>query len=165
MKRLLVLGLFLTGTAAQTAHPHLNKTITTSLHGPVEVSVSYQTASAREIDPDASPVGRFINPWAPILSLSEAVNSGSTNIPSGRYTIGLIKYGPGDWTMALHPGRLRQREVDVTPRLILLDTVFSDSNGSSDHLVIDFSPGTGRFEGKVVLTFHLGTLFLAAELR
>ena len=67
--------------------------------------------------------------------------------------------------MALHPGRLRQREVAVTPTLILLDTVFSDSNGSSDHLVIDFSPGTGRFEGKVVLTLHLGTLFLAAELR
>jgi len=165
MKKLLVLGLFLTVTAAQTAHPHLNKTITTTLHGPVEVSVSYQTASAREIDPEASPVGRFINPWAPILSLSEDVKSGATHIPSGRYTIGLIKNGPGDWTLALHPGRLRQREVAVTPIIIPLDTLFSDSNGSSDHLVIDFSPGTGRFEGKVVLTFHLGTLFLAAELR
>ena len=164
MKRLLVFGLFLTGSAGLMAHPHLVKTVTTNLPGPIELSVRYQTASANEINPNGTPVGRFINLWAPTLELSEAIKSGSTEIPSGGYTIGLIKNGSGDWVLALHPGRVRQREIIVTPRLILLDTLFSRSSGRSNHLTIDFDLGTGRFEGEVVLTFHLGTLYLAAQL-
>ncbi len=165
MNRVLVLGLFLIGSAAVVDHPHFGKTVTANLPGPVEMSVRYSTVPAHEMDPEGAPLGKFLNPRAPILQLSEAGRSGSTEIPSGNYTIGLIKKGSDDWTLALHPGRLRQKEVAVTPNLILLNTLSSRSSGRSDHLVIDFNLGTGRFEGKVVLTFHWGTLFLAAEIR
>jgi hypothetical protein len=164
MNRLVVLGLFLIGSAAGGDHPHLLKTVTANLPGPVEVSVRYQTASAGEVDPDSSPAGTFMNLWAPMLTLSEDVRSGATEIPSGRYTLGLIKKNSGDWTLALHPGRLGQKEALVTPKMIILDTLFSRSSGRSDHLSIDFDLGTGQFEGDVVLTFHLGTLFLVVPL-
>jgi len=162
--RLLLLGLFLTGSAAVVDHPHFGKTVTASLPGPVELSVRYSTVPAQEVDTEGAPLGKFLNPRAPILQLSETVSSGSTEIPSGSYTIGLIKKGSGDWTLALHPGRLRQKEVAVTPTIILLNTLSSRSSGRAEHLVMDFNPGTGRFEGKVVLTLHWGTLFLAAEI-
>lgn len=162
--RLLLLGLFLIGSAAVVDHPHFGKTVTASLPGPVELSVRYSTVPAQEMDTEGAPLGKFLNPRAPILQVSETVRLGSTEIPSGNYTIGLIKNGSDDWTLALHPGRLRQKEVAVTPNIILLNTLSSRSSGRSDHLVIDFNPGTGRFEGKVVLTLHWGTLFLAAEI-
>ena len=164
MNRLLVLGLFFVGSAAVVDHPHFGKTVTANLPGPVELSVRYSTVPAHEMDPDAAPLGKFINPRAPMLQLSETLRSGSTEIPSGSYTVGLVKKNSGDWRLALYPGRLSQREADVTPKMILLDTVFSRSSGRSDHLSIDFDLGTGRLEGDVVLTFHLGTLYLAAPL-
>ncbi len=165
MNRLLLLGLFLTGSAAVVDHPHFGKTVTANLPGPVELSVRYSTVPAHELDMEGAPLGKFLNPRAPILQLSQTVRLGSTEIPSGNYTIGLIKKGSDDWILALHPGRLRQKEVAVTPNLILLNTLSSRSSGRSDHLVIDFNLGTGRFEGKVVLTLHWGTLFLAAEIQ
>ncbi len=162
--RLLLLGLFLTGSAAGVDHPHFGKTVTASLPGPVELSVRYSTVPAPELDPEGAPLGKFLNPRAPILQSSEAIKLGSLEIPSGNYTVGLIKKGADDWILALHPGRLRQKEVAVTPNIILLNTLSSRSSGRSEHLVIDFNPGTGRFEGKVVLTLHWGTLFLVAEI-
>ncbi len=36
--------------------------------------------------------------------------------------------------------------------------------GSADHMLIDITPGSGKFEGKAVLTLHFGTMFLAAAL-
>ncbi len=164
MNRLLVLALFLTGSAAGGDHPHFGKTVTANLPGPVELSVRYSTVPAHEMDPEGAPLGKFINPWAPILQLSEAFRSGSTEIPSGNYTIGVIKKGADDWALALHPGRLRQKEVAVTPSIIQLNTLSSRSSGRTEHLVIDFNLGTGRFEGEVVLTVHWGTLFLAVPL-
>ena len=48
--RLLLLGLFLTGSAALVDHPHFGKTVTASLPGPVELSVRYSTVPAHEMD-------------------------------------------------------------------------------------------------------------------
>ena len=164
MNRLLVLALFFTGSAAAGDHSHLVKTVTANLPGPVEVSARYQTASAGEVNPDSTPAGKFMNVWAASLQVSEDVRSGATEIPAGRYTVGLIKKDSIDWTLALYPGRLGQKEAVVTPKMVLLDTLFSRSSGRSEHLAIDFNLGTGRFEGEVVLTFHLGTLYFEMPL-
>lgn len=164
MNRLLVFGLFLAGSAAAGDHPHLVKTVTTDLPGAVEVSARYQTAPAGEVNPESSPTNRFLNVWAASLQVAGDVRSGATAIPAGRYTVGLIKKNSNDWTLALHPGRLGQKEAAVSPRLIRLDTLFSRSKGESEHLVIDFDLGTGRFEDEVVLTFHLGTLYFEVPL-
>jgi hypothetical protein len=42
--------------------------------------------------------------------------------------------------------------------------MFSDAEGRADHLVVDFGLGKGRLENKVVVTFHWGSIYLAAEL-
>ena len=164
MKRLIVFGLFFVATGALTAHPHIGKTVTATLPGGTEVSVSYSMTPAGEIDPAAAPVDTFINPWAPLLRVSQPVHSGSVDIPVGMYTLGLIKSGSGDWTLALHPGRLRQKEIPLGPKVTRLDSVFSSSEGMADHLVVDFSLGRDKLEGKVVVTFHLGSIHLAAEI-
>ena len=164
MKRWIVFGLVLVATGALMAHPHIGKTVTTTLPGGTEVSVSYSMTPAGEIDPAGAPVDTFINPWAPLLRVSQPVKSGSVDIPMGMYTLGLIKSGSGDWALALHPGRLVLKEVPLGPRVTRLDSMFSNSEGRADHLVVDFSLGKGRLEDKVVVTFHLGAIHLAAEL-
>ena len=42
--------------------------------------------------------------------------------------------------------------------------MFSSDKGTAPHMLIDITPGSGRFEGKAVLTLHFGSLFLAAVL-
>lgn len=49
-------------------------------------------------------------------------------------------------------------------KVIRLDSLFSDSIGTAEHLVIDINAGFGEFEGKPVLTIHFGGLFLAGAL-
>lgn len=164
MKRLIMFGLFLVATGALAAHPHIGKTVTATLPGGTEVSVSYSMTPAGEIDPATAPVDTFINPWAPLLRVSQPVKLGSVDIPQGMYTLGLFKSGSGDWALALHPGRLRQKEIPLGPKVTRLDSVFSNSEGRADHLVVDFSLGKGRLEDKVVVTFHWGSIYLAAEL-
>lgn len=164
MKRLILLAMFLVANGALTAHPHIGKTVTATLPGGTEVSVSYSMTPAGEVDPAAAPVDTFINPWAPLLRVSQPVQSGSVDIPEGMYTLGLIKSSSGEWVLALHPGRLRQKEMPLGPKVTRLDSVFSSSEGTADHLVVDFGLGKDKLEGKVVVTFHLGSVHLAAEI-
>jgi hypothetical protein len=42
--------------------------------------------------------------------------------------------------------------------------VFQTDKGTAEHMLIDITPGAGRFEGKAVLTLHFGSLFLAGVL-
>ncbi|MEE8349415.1 MAG: hypothetical protein V3R94_07585 [Acidobacteriota bacterium] len=164
MKKWIVLGLFFSVTGALWAHTHLGKTVTTNLPGGIEVSVSYSMTPAPEIDPAAAPVDTFINPWAPLLRVSQPVKLGSADVAMGMYTLGLIKSGSGEWALALHPGRLVRKEAPVGPQVIRLDSMYSSSEGTADHLVVDFSLGKGKLEDKVVVTFHWGSIYLAAEL-
>jgi hypothetical protein len=155
-----------TALAATTAlaHPHFNKTVTVELPGGVEAKITYNTTPANEQRAVDAAVGQFVTPRGPVLDLSGDVTSGSTQIAAGQYTIGVVKNGADDWTLALYPGRLGRGEKADPARVIRLDSVFSKDMGTAPHMLIDITPGVGRFEGKAVLTLHFGSLFLAGAL-
>ena len=48
--------------------------------------------------------------------------------------------------------------------VIKLDSMYSSNQGDAGHMLIDITPGAGKFEGKAVLTLHFGTMFLAGAL-
>jgi len=106
-------------------------------------------------------VGAFTTPRAPKLTLSGELKAGDITIPAGEYTIGVIKNSESDWTMALYPGTLaRGTEPDMS-KVIKLDSMFTTSHGTAEHLTIDITPGHGKQEGKAVLLLQFGTLYLA----
>jgi hypothetical protein len=49
-------------------------------------------------------------------------------------------------------------------KAIKLDSMFEGDKGTAEHMLIDVTPGHGRFEGKAVLTLHFGSLFLSGLL-
>ena len=49
-------------------------------------------------------------------------------------------------------------------KVVKLDSMFETGKGTAEHMLIDVTPGHGKFEGKAVLTLHFGTLFLAGLL-
>lgn len=145
------------------AHPHFNKTVTAKI-GDAEATISYNTTPANLDHAKNADVGSFITPRRPSLKLSSDVMSGGTTVPAGEYTIGVIKNGADDWTMALYKGGLsRGMEPDMA-NVIKLDSMYSSNEGNAEHMLIDIIPGHGKFEGKAVLTLHFGTMFLAGAL-
>jgi hypothetical protein len=42
--------------------------------------------------------------------------------------------------------------------------MFDPKVAPADHMLIDVTPGHGKFEGKAVLTLHFGSLFLSGLL-
>jgi hypothetical protein len=42
--------------------------------------------------------------------------------------------------------------------------MFETTKGTAEHMLVDLTPGYGKFEGKAVLTLHFGTLFLSGVL-
>ncbi len=100
-----------------------------------------------------------------MLKLSAEVKNATQTIPAGDYTIGVVKNGEKDWTMALYPGAVpRPPEKPDASKLIRLESMFEADKGTAEHMLIDLTPGHGKFEGKAVLTLHFGTLFLAGVL-
>lgn len=152
------------GATVAVAHPHFNKTVTASLPGGVEATISYNTTPANEARADSTAVGQFVTPRGPRLELSGEVTAGSATLAAGEYTIGVIKNGDDDWTLALYPGRLGRGESPDAAKVIRLDSMFSKDEGTAGHMLLDITPGSGQFEGKAVLTLHFGSLFLAGEL-
>jgi len=145
------------------AHPHFNKTVTAKL-GTVDVTVRYQTVPSNEMHAQNAKVGAFTTPRAPKLTLSGELKAGAITLPAGDYTIGVIKNGDNDWTMALYPGALaRGTEPDMS-KIIKLDSMFTTSHGTAEHMTIDITPGHGKQEGKAVLLLQFGTLYLAGSL-
>jgi N-acetylmuramoyl-L-alanine amidase len=66
--------------------------------------------------------------------------------------------------MALYPGALaRGTEPDMS-KIIKLDSQFTNSHGTSEHMTIYITPGHGKQDGKAVLLLHFGTLYLAGSL-
>ena len=159
---LLAAGLALVAVPAL-AHPHFGKSITAKLPG-VEVTITYDTTPANEARAQAAKVGEFVTPRRPMLKLSGELKTGKATIPAGEYTIGVIKLGDKEWTMALYPGRLARTDTPDAAKAIRLESRFSSAHGSAEHMLIDVTPGEGTFENKAVLTLHFGTLHLAGVL-
>lgn len=146
------------------AHPHFNKSVTAKLPSGAEATISYNTTPANLTHAESAAAGTFVTPRRPGLELSAEAMSGSTAIPAGKYTIGVIKNGPDDWTMALYKGGLERGDTPDMANVIKLDSMYSSDMGSADHMLIDITPGHGNFEGKAVLTLHFGTMHLSGAL-
>lgn len=168
MRRLVLggaaLGTVLVATGPLFAHPHFNKTVTAKLPSGAEVTIAYNTTPANELRAKEVKVGAFVTPRRPTLKLSAEMKSGAVTIPPGDYTIGVVKNADDDWTMALYPGQVpRGAEPDAT-KIIKLPSMYSSASGTAEHMLIDITPGHGKFEGKAVLTLHFGSMFLAGVL-
>jgi len=109
-------------------------------------------------------VGAFVTPRGPRLELSAELTAGSQTVHAGQYTIGVVNGEDDQWTMALYPGRLGRGEEPDMSKVIELDSSYRDDAGVAEHMLIDITPGTGSQEGKAVITFHFGTMFLAGVL-
>jgi hypothetical protein len=162
MSRSLAVVLLAAATAA--AHPHFNKTVTAKLPSGVDVSITYNTTPANEIHAAKAVVGQFVTPRRPMLKLSGEIKAGAVTIPAGEYTIGVIKNSETDWTMALYPGAVPRGETPDAAKTIKLESMFSSDHGIAEHMLVDITPGHGKFEGRAVLTLHFGNLFLSGAL-
>lgn len=149
---------------AALAHPHFNKTINAKLPSGVEVTITYNTTPSNEAHAESAKVGEFVTPRRPMLKLSAEIKTEKATIPAGEYTIGVIKNGDKDWTMALHPGALQRGAAPDMTKVIKLESQFEGGAGTADHMLIDLTPGHGKLEGRAVLTLHFGTLYLAGVL-
>ena len=151
--------------AYASAHPHFNKTITADLPGGVQAVIAYNTTPANETRATEAAVGVFTTPRAPKLKLSADLKVGEKVVlAAGDYVIGVIKVSATDWTMALYQGALARGATPDPTKVIKLDSVFDAKIAPADHMLIDITPGHGKFEGKAVLTLHFGTLFLSGLL-
>jgi hypothetical protein len=150
--------------SAAAAHPHFNKTVTATLPQGVEVTITYNTTPANEARAEEAKVGQFVTPRRPVLKLSGELKSDKTTLAAGEYTIGAIKVADKEWVLALYPGRLERADTPDTAKAIRLESSLATDKGTADHMLIDITPGHGKFEGKAVLTLHFGSLFLMGVL-
>jgi hypothetical protein len=165
MKRSLALGIssvIIAGAAL--AHPHFNKTVTATLPQGVEVTITYNTTPANEVHAQNAKLGEFVTPRRPVLKLSAELKAEKLTLAAGEYTIGAIKTAEKEWVLALYPGKLQRGEAADSAKAIRLESIFAADKGTAEHMLIDITPGHGKFEGKAVLTLHFGSLFLAGVL-
>ena len=153
-----------TAAGIAVAHPHFNKTVTATLPQGAELAITYNTTPANEMRAQAVKVGEFVTPRGPVLKLSAELKTEKAAIPAGEYTIGVIKNGEKDWTLALYPGRLARGQAPDVAKAIRLDSMFEANKGTAEHMLIDVTTGHGRFEGKAVITLHFGSLFVSGLL-
>jgi len=147
------------------AHPHFNKTITADLPGGVQAVITYNTTPSNEGRATSAPVGIFTSPRNPKLKLSADLKAGDKVVASaGEYIIGVVKNSDTDWTMALYNGALARGAQPDPTKVIKLESIFESKIAPADHMLIDITPGHGKFEGRAVLTLHFGTLFLSGSL-
>ncbi len=146
------------------AHPHFRKSLTVTLPPGVEVTITYATTPANELRAKEVKPGDFVVPRGPMIKLAAELKSDKQTLAAGEYTIGVIKNSETDWTMALYPGKLARGEAPDKAKLIKLDSMFESGAGTAEHMLIDITPGHGKFEGRAVLTLHFGTLFLSGAL-
>jgi hypothetical protein len=149
---------------AAVAHPHFNKTVTAKLPSGVEATITYNTTPANEIRAAEAAVGAFVTPRRPMLKLSGEVKAGAVTIPAGEYTIGVIKNSEKDWTMALYPGVTPPGAAVDVAKTIKLESEFSTTHGTAEHMLVDITPGDGKLAGRAALTVHFGSLYLAGAL-
>lgn len=165
MRRSFVLsGLALAFAAGSAfAHPHFNKAITATVDG-VEMTIKYNTTPANEVQADKAAKGVFVTPRGPRITLAADLKSADkVMLAAGEYTIGVIK-NDTDWTLALYPGAVARGTTPDPAKVIKLESMFDPKAGVAEHMLVDVTPGHGKFEGKAVLTIHFGNLFLAGKL-
>jgi hypothetical protein len=63
-------------------------------------------------------------------------------VPAGEYAIGVLRNGGKAWTIGLNPGQLGRRDTPDMSKSIRLDSIFSDSKGTAEHMVIDINAGS-----------------------
>lgn len=160
MKRMLILAVVLLSATALVAHPHFQKTTSAQLTEDVEVSLTFFTIPANMEHLATIANGDFVSPGLPKFKSTTAITAGMATIPAGTYTVGVIKNGSEDWTMALSPGELAFGASPDMSKLIKLDSAFFKSNDDSGHLVVDIFPGEGKFEGKAVILLGFGTMWV-----
>ncbi len=146
------------------AHPHFQKTISAKLPSGADVTLTYNTTPANEMRATEAKVGTFLTPRRPMLKLSAELKVGTLTLPAGDYTIGVVKNSDKDWIMALYPGVIERGATPDPAKVLKLDSAYSTAEGKAEHMLIDITPGDGKFEGKAVLTLHFGSMFLAAAL-
>jgi hypothetical protein len=151
--------------SAASAHPHLRKTVEASLAGDTKATISYVTVPANMDLAKAVEVGAFASPGGTKFTLSADVTAGETTIAAGDYTLGVVRKGEAEWVVALSPGAPARGVTPDPSKLIELTSEFTSSAGSSDHMLVDVTPGSGSLEGRVGLTIHYGPLFVAGLLQ
>ena len=156
-RQLTILCLIALAAGIALAHPHFPKEVSAELPNGVKAMVAYTTVPSNESHAANAAVGSFVTPRAPRITFSGDVVSGSTTIAAGEYTIGVIKNGADDWTLALHPGRVDRRSPADPAKLIKMDSAYRKA-ANVEHLSVDIIPGHGRLEGKTVLSLAFGTM-------
>jgi hypothetical protein len=146
------------------AHPHLRKSVTAALPGDVEAVITYYTVPANETHTTKAAAGSFLIPGGCTVKLSADLKAGDITLPAGEHTIGVIKNSADDWTMAVHPGTLGRGDSPDKSKLIKLDSLYHRSAEPSAHMSVDISPGWGKFDGKVVIVVHFGSMSLAGAI-
>ncbi len=160
MKKLLIAGVALACATAVVAHPHFQKTTSAKLTEDLEVSLQFFTVPANMTHVAGIETGAFASPGLPKFKTNAAITAGGAKIPAGTYTVGVIRNGASDWTMALSPGELGFGDSPDMSKLIKLDSSFDGKGADSGHLVVDIFPGDGKFEGKAVILLGFGTLWV-----
>jgi hypothetical protein len=161
MKRTIATAAIVSLAALASAHPHFAKTVTAVLPGDVTVTITYGTTPANELRAKETPVGQFVTPRGPRLKLSADLKAGEKVVlAAGEYVIGVIKNSETDWSLALYNGTLARGAQPDPAKVIKLDSLFESKVGAAEHMLVDVTPGHGKFEGKAVLTLHFGSLFL-----
>jgi hypothetical protein len=160
----MAVSMVLGGAQAALPHPHFQKTVQVKLPSGADLTITYNTTPANEMRATEVKVGAFVTPRRPLVKLSAEVKAGAVTLPAGEYTLGVVKNGENDWTMALYPGAIERGTTPDAAKALKLDSIYSGGQGKAEHMLIDVTPGAGRFEGKVVLTLHFGSMFLSAAL-
>ena len=156
-------ALLLLATALVTAHPHMRKSVTAQLDGDIEATLTYFTAPANEEHAANAKVGEFSAAFAR-LKLGGTLAVGDAKLEAGEYTVGAIKNGDDDWTLALYPGQIPRGESADMAKVIKLESAFDHDHGMANHIYFDIQPGSGPLAGKSVLIWHFGSLHLQGAL-
>lgn len=160
MKKVLILAVVMLTATVLVAHPHFQKTTTAQLSEDLEVSISFFTVPANMEHVAGIGNGEFVSPGLPKFKTGAAIMAGGANVPAGTYTVGVIKNGADDWTMALSPGELAFGDSPDMAKLIKLDSTYMMANDETGHLVVDVFPGAGKFEGKAVILLGFGKMWV-----
>jgi hypothetical protein len=103
MKRTVLALLPALAVTSALAHPHFGKTVTAKLPSGAEVTITYQTTPANEMQAQNLKPGEFASPRRPMLKVSAELKTGAVTIPAGDYAIGVIKNSDKDWAARARP--------------------------------------------------------------
>ena len=62
--------------------------------------------------------------------------------------------------MVLSPGELAFGDSPDMSKLVKLDSMFTQGNDPTGHLIVDVFPGEGKFDGKAVILIGFGTMWV-----